>query len=68
MRPRPTRLLTNRVGVVLLGLVIISGCATMPKSNYISFTDFKTYSEYKKVGMTKQLIQNNKIVMSNTIR
>jgi len=64
-RPRPTRLLTKRIGIVLLGLVFILGCS--PVSNYIRFNNFKEYSEYKlKTGEVKELIKDNKIVYAES--
>ena len=68
MRPRPIRL--HRIGVILLGLLIISGCKTepIPTPGYIRFTDFREYSEYKVKGMTKEYIDyRGKVAMSNKI-
>jgi len=56
---------SNSIRVGLLGLVFILGCS--PVSNYIRFTDFKKYSEYKlKTGEVKELIKDNKIVYAES--
>jgi len=58
---------SNSIRVGLLGLVFILGCS--PVSNYIRFTDFKKYSEYKKAGMVKEYIdERGKIAMAERIR